>query len=282
MPVTGMRGGVSSNTPAGTWSDDASLTLCTAEALVPTLDVQRMGALFVRWLQEGYWSAHGTALDVGRATRTSIERLAQGVPPSASGLTGEHDNGNGALMRILPVALRFPNAPLQELLPRTHQVAGITHAHPRSHVACGIYVAIAQHLLLGEDALSAYKNTLPQVRNAYSAQPFTNELSHFERVFSGSIHGLRRDEVHSDGYVVSTLEAALWCLLTTSSYKEAVLKAVNLSSDTDTTAAVTGGLAGIVYGPQAIPTEWLRQLARPQDITALGERLHAAVASEHP
>jgi ADP-ribosylglycohydrolase len=164
-----------------------------------------------------------------------------------------------------------------KLIERVHQVSCITHAHVRSQIACGIYISIAVCLLQGLEPRAAYLQGLQNVKPIYSKPEYAPEISHFERVLSGEIDNLSVDSIRSSGYVVDTIEASLWCLLNSSSYTEAVLKAVNLGDDTDTTAAVTGGLAGIYYGIENIPAAWIDGIARKEDIINLAARLEAAI-----
>jgi ADP-ribosyl-[dinitrogen reductase] hydrolase len=160
-------------------------------------------------------------------------------------------------------------------------VSAITHGHARSQMACGIYISIAVALLEGADLQTAYLQALEQSQIIYSAREYILEKPHFGRIFSGQLANLPVEEINSGGYVIDTLESSLWCLLNSSSYSEAVLKAVNLGGDTDTTAAVTGGLAGIYYGVENIPSEWINKIARKQDIVNLAERFAAAVYPEN-
>ena len=136
-------------------------------------------------------------------------------------------------------------------------------------MCCGVYCLMIGALLQGLPAREAYLGTMEKTKRLYGLAPFAEEFSHFDRLFAGTIDSLPEDAVESDGYVLHTLEAALWCLNTTGSYGEAVLKAVNLGWDTDTTAIVTGGLAGTLYGLNAVPQEWRDQIARKEDIGAL-------------
>jgi ADP-ribosylglycohydrolase len=207
----------------------------------------------------------------------AIEKLHNGVPPLQAGDTVERSNGNGSLMRILPLAYYHKTLEFQALLERVHQVSCITHAHPRSQMACGIYISIAIALLEGKNPQAAYQEGLDRVEPYYQKHPYSQERSHFERILSRNINALPVASIHSEGYVIDTLEASLWCFLNTSSYAEAVLKAVNLGEDTDTTAAVTGGLAGIYYRVENIPIEWIDIPARKDDIVDLAERLDSAI-----
>ncbi|MGB3656194.1 MAG: ADP-ribosylglycohydrolase family protein [Rivularia sp. (in: cyanobacteria)] len=276
-PVTSMLGYGTWDVPAGTWSDDSSLTFCLAESLCNGFSLDNIAKSFWRWYHEGYWTASGEVFDIGNTTFLAIADYQRGIPPMLAGGKSENSNGNGSLMRILPMAYCYKKWNFSELISRTHCCSCITHAHLRSQMACGIYVSIAVCLLSGEKPQEAYKQGLEKIQTIYTAAEYAGEISHFNKVFSGEIAKLSVDEIQSSGYVIHTLEASLWCLLNSSSYPEAVLKAVNLGGDTDTTAAVTGGLAGIYYEIENIPREWIEQIARKQDIMDLAKRFDEAV-----
>ncbi|MBD2517661.1 ADP-ribosylglycohydrolase family protein [Nostoc sp. FACHB-973] len=276
-PVTTMLGYGTWNQPPGTWSDDSSLSFCLAESLCRGYSLEAIANSFWRWYKEAYWTPRGDVFDIGQTTHTALMRLKQGVVAHQAGGKVENSNGNGSLMRILPMAYCHRSLTLGELLARVHDVSGITHAHRRSQMACGIYISIAVCLLEGADLQTAYLQGLQDIQTIYSVREFLLEKPHFGRVFSGEIAKLPVEEINSGGYVIDTLESSLWCLLNSSSYSEAVLKAVNLGGDTDTTAAVTGGLAGIYYGVENIPRQWMNQIARKQDIIYLAERFARAV-----
>ncbi|MEH2250747.1 ADP-ribosylglycohydrolase family protein [Nostoc sp.] len=278
-PVTTMLGYGTWNQPSGTWSDDSSLSFCLAECLCRGYSLDAIANSFWRWYKEAYWTPRGDVFDIGQTTHTAIMRLKQGILPHQAGGKVENSNGNGSLMRILPMAYCHRNLTLDELLARVHDVSAITHAHARSQMACGIYISIAVALLEGADLQTAYLQALQDIQTIYSVREFLLEKPHFGRVLSGEIAKLPVEEINSGGYVIDTLESSLWCLLNSSSYSEAVLKAVNLGGDTDTTAAVTGGLAGIYYGVENIPRQWMNQIARRQDIIYLAERFAKAIYS---
>ncbi len=278
-PVTTMLGYGTWNQPPGTWSDDSSLSFCLAECLCRGYSLDAIANSFWRWYKEAYWTPRGDVFDIGQTTHTAIMRLKQGVVPHQAGGKVENSNGNGSLMRILPMAYCHRSLTLGELLARVHDVSAITHAHVRSQMACGIYISIAVALLEGADLQTAYLQGLQDIQTIYSVREFLLEKPHFGRVLSGEIAKIPVEEINSGGYVIDTLESSLWCLLNSSSYSEAVLKAVNLGGDTDTTAAVTGGLAGIYYGVENIPKQWMNQIARRQDIIYLAERFARAVYS---
>ncbi len=277
-PITGMVGYGTYNVPPGTWSDDSSLALCLAEVLAGgRLELSEVARRFVSWLDEGYWTPYGNAFDVGRATWEAIKRLKAGVEPREAGGKREFDNGNGSLMRILPLVFYLESKPREEQFTTTHDVSCLTHAHPRSQIACGIYIQVALNLLKGDEPKTAYEDAKAVCERYYENSDFAAELPHFKRILKSDVARFRESEIVSSGYVVHTLEASLWCLLRHDSYKDTVLAAVNLGGDTDTTGAVAGGLAGIHYGQESIPEDWVAQLARVDDITALCERLYEAM-----
>jgi ADP-ribosylglycohydrolase len=267
------------NQPAGTFSDDSSLTFCLAEALCDGFDLNAIAQNFVRWRASNYWTAAGAVFDIGNATRHAIDRLEQGVKPDLAGGSEASANGNGSLMRIAPLLFYLLDKPVQERFEITRQVSSITHRHIRSTIACFYYLEFALQLLAEADKFEIYKNLQSEIsRHLNSLEIWPQEIACFDRLLKGNIYELPEQEILSSGYVVSTLEASIWCLLTTGNYRDAVLKAVNLGEDTDTTAAVTGGLAGLLHGIESIPEEWKNQLARNEDIAALSERLGEAMA----
>jgi ADP-ribosylglycohydrolase len=279
-PVTDMIGYGTYNLPAGTWSDDSSLTFCLAEALTQDFDLNVIGQNFVKWAHESYWTPHGKVFDIGIATQRAISRLAKGEKPELAGGYNETDNGNGSLMRILPLLFYLLDKPINERYGITKKVSSITHGHIRSVISCFYYLEFAKQILAGKDKFEIYKNLQTEISNYLTSLAINpTEIAKFDRLLKGDIAKLDEDEIQSSGYVLHTLEASIWCLLTTDSYKDAVLKAVNLGKDTDTTGAVTGGLAGLLYGIDNIPKNWLQQIARYDDIENLAERLAYKLAS---
>jgi ADP-ribosylglycohydrolase len=178
------------------------------------------------------------------------------------------DNGNGSLMRILPVALRFASESPEQLVETAHRVSRLTHGHPRSQLACGYLCLLAAQLLRGLSPRASYEQTNLLVRSLYRDPSWRDELPVFDRLLSGRIDTLSRESISGSGYVVSTLESSVYLLLRSTSYAQAVLDAVNLGEDTDTTACVTGGLAGVWFGVASIPADWLAPLARRAELAS--------------
>ena len=214
------------NRPAGTWSDDTSMMLATLDSLTDCgghVDEDDMREKFNDWLTHGAYTPDGVVFDVGR---TCMNALGYG-----HGLDGEYDNGNGSLMRIAPLA--FFDVDDNDI----HVASAITHAH---HISC--------------EACVTYVHALRLLSQGASPREAVTQVGY------GNIWERSETDVPSSGFVTHTLEAAFWCLTTTNSYKNCVLKAVNLGDDTDTTAAVAGALAGLTYGFDAIPPEWVETM----------------------
>ena len=235
--------------PAGSWSDDTSLTLATMDSITACggIDLEGMMMNFALWLRGGEFTPFGYSFDVGGGTAKGISRYISGFDVTECGLSDFSNNGNGSLMRILPLA--FTPCTMDEIA----AVSALTHGHEYSIHACQIQVAIAKRLLNGEGIAKALKNVM-------TSEPFCNfeEYKHLLNVGT-----MKRKEISGSGFVLHTLTAALWCLLRTTSYRECIMTAAGLGLDTDTVGAVAGGLAGIIYGShgnRGIPKMWVKEL----------------------
>lgn len=268
-PVASMRGAGTWNQLPGTWSDDGSMTLASADVLTTDgWDLGRMMDGFRRWLDAGWWSARGKVFDIGKATSQSIDAYAINGDWRSSGRTSELSNGNGSLMRCLPVSLWLAGESATDRIRMAGEASALTHAHVRSRLCCAWHAQWCDAVMGGADIRAAAATTSERLRRKVPVA----ERIHLARIIDGAIFDLPRDQVSSSGYVVSTLEAALWCLANQPSFEQAVLSAVNLGDDADTTGAVTGGMAGWLYGAQAIPAEWLAALPRQTEILDLADR----------
>ena len=277
-PVTDMRGYGVFNLPAGSWTDDSSLTLALLDSIKSqgTIDLDHIMGNFVKWLDKGEFTPFGYAYDIGNGTMWAIRKYKLDKRPTKCGGTEEWNNGNGSLMRIMPACL-FAYAKQMnddEAIQTVHQVSSLTHAHIRANIACGLYYFMVKTILDGEGGLQDRLQAGLTYGFAYYEQTLSDpeNLKNFDRLRDlKQFAQLPVDKIRSSGYVVDTLEAAVWSLITTASFEAALLKAVNLGEDTDTVGAVAGGLGGLFYGYQGIPAQWVNALQKKEWIESLCE-----------
>ena len=275
-PVTTMVGYGQFDVPAGTWSDDSSLSLCLAESLCNGYDLNDISNNFIKWMFEGYWTPFNKAFDIGNTTYFAIVNLRNGISPHLAGMDRERDNGNGSLMRILPLVPYILNMKEEDRFRIIGEVSSLTHRHPRSILACIALCEFAIQYINLQSVEEAYQAMQQTILQLLKKEMFIEEDIPFKRLVSLSYEEFKAIElkdIRSTGYVIDTLEASLWCIFNTTSYKDAVLKAVNLGDDANTVGAITGGLAGIIYGYDTIPSEWLEVLAKKDDIIELADKL---------
>ena len=270
-PVTSMRAFGTWNQPAGTWSDDSSLLLCSAESLLtkPAFDSDDMGRRFVEWRKAERWTPWGSVFDIGATTNEALMKITRGTTAELAGGIDVTCNGNGSLMRIIPVALHSAALTVPAMLDRVQRASAITHRHVRSQMACGLYSLLTRRLLMGESRPEAWTQAKEDFQRHYTAREWAAEMPTFSELLTADLTKTEEADIISGGYVLHTLTASIWCLLNTCNFSEAVLRAVNLGADTDTTGCVTGGLAGLHYGHGAIPPEWTAVLARKGDLDCL-------------
>lgn len=258
--VTGMTGGGAHNRPAGTWSDDTALMLGLADSITDGhLDMQRAALNAINWLHDGQWTSDGVVFDVGNATHLAVSHLTAGCPPEEAGGTNERSNGNGSLMRIAPLVILLQELPQGKRFELVRRASSMTHRHAHSVAACTFWCEMLLGALAGKSPADAYADVCA-ARPVYEAHFGAENLTPYARFLSGVLGELPEDAIGSSGWVVHTLEAATWCMLTTASFEEAVTRAVNLGDDSDTTGCVTGAWAGLWYGEASIPTAWLSTL----------------------
>lgn len=276
--VTGMEGHGTYDMPPGTWTDDGSMTLATLDSIreLGKIDLEDIMTGFVNWYEDGEYTQYGEAFDMGNTCSTAIERYEKEHDISKCGGTSEHSNGNGSLMRIIPACLFAYKKKLsdEDAISMIHEVSGLTHNHLRSKVACGLYYFCIKSILdVSGDIKERVQNGL-SAGFAFYENDIANltELAYFGRLRNMDVFAtLDESDIKSSGYVVDSLEAAIWCLVTTESFQDCVLKAVNLGDDTDTVAAISGGLAGIFYGYENIPSDWLEIIKKRDWIEKLCE-----------
>lgn len=264
-PVSGMRGYGTHGQPAGTWSDDSSLALVTLQSLLGGYSPKAIMTGFQKWRSDNHMTPHGQVFDIGVTTAHAIRRAAHGVEPVLCGGASESENGNGSLMRILPLSIFVSRRDSAEIIRRSFEISSLTHAHFRSRLCCAYYSLLVRGILDGMDLERAMQEATRDLDPAIPPE----ERKILASILDGTV--LERDEryISSGGYVVHTLEASLWCCHRYPDFSAAVLAAVNLGADSDTTGAVTGGLAGLIHGFGSIPQEWVEQLARSGEVLRL-------------
>lgn len=264
--------------PAGTWSDDGAQALCLLDSLLrcDALDLQDFGDSLLRWHNQGYMTPDGRVFDCGVQTHMALARLLSGALPENAGGNGERDNGNGSLMRVLPLAL-WHRGTDAELVRDAHTQSLVTHGHVRSQVCCALYCLWARELLVNARNTKldwrdiAEKKLLAIYSNMDGAEAFPAEYAHELQQILG--YGIFR-EPQGTGYVVDSLWSARHALRA-GSYEEVVRSAIRYGHDTDTTACIAGGLAGIRFGVDRIPSRWKAALRGKEIYFPLIEKLFA-------
>lgn len=232
----------SHNMPIGSWSDDSSLMLCLLETINENgLDYSLLSKKMIDWLFNAYITPTGKTFGIGRTCLLSIGKLKKGISYLESGEINEKSNGNGSLMRILPLVFYLQDD--NEKYIQIQTCSAITHAHKISQLACCIFVEYFHQLIKCNDKFLAYSNMQKKILSYFKNE----ELSAFDRILKSKIYELPESEISGLGYVVSTLECSLWCFINSSNYEECVKKAICIGNDTDTNAAIAGSLAGYYY-----------------------------------
>ncbi|PXW53729.1 ADP-ribosylglycohydrolase family protein [Methylobacterium sp. B4] len=264
-PITDMIGGGPFNLRPGVWTDDTSMALCLADSLIACggLDERDLLQRFCRWFREGENSVTGRCFDIGNVTATALTHFEQTGDVHA-GPTDRMTAGNGSLMRLSPVAVRYWNDS-DGLRNAARRQSYTTHGAQEAVDASEAFSAILASAIQGRP--------LTDVLGASYGHALCNGV---QAINQGSWKGKHRDDIQSSGYVLHSLEAALWCIGSSGSFSEAVLKAVNLGDDSDTTAAIVGQLAGAFYGLSGIPERWRKRLAWNDRIEGLADRLFTA------
>ena len=276
-PSTGFRRS-HPGVPPGTWSDDGAQGLCLLDSLLHCgeLDLKDFGARLLRWLDSGYLAPDSSVFDCGIQTKQALTRLREGTPAARSGGRDERDNGNGSLMRTLPLAL-WHRGDNRQLVLDAHNQSQVTHGHPRSQVACALYCLWARQLLYHGDN-DGWNAAVTRLEEIYREE---RPGIHDAGAFLGELNSILKYENASapqgSGYVVDTLWSARHAL-ESGDYAAVVRAAIRLGNDTDTTACVAGGLAGIRGGLEGIPERWRSKLRGKELYAPLLERLSARIS----
>lgn len=258
-PLCDMVGGGPFGLAAGTWTDDTSMALALADTLAgkATFDARELMNRFVNWWRWGAYSPTGECFDIGLTTRTALAQFERDGNPIA-GSTDPQSAGNGSLMRLAPVAIWGVARGEATMRAAAREQSATTHGAPACVDACEGYALILHAAIRG----SGFEEALCAATRVVATEPIG-------AILAGSWRGKARHEIASSGYVAHSLEAALWCVAETESFRDAVLLAANLGDDADTTAAITGQLAGALYGADGIPMDWRAKVAWSERIAEM-------------
>jgi ADP-ribosyl-[dinitrogen reductase] hydrolase len=280
-PLTDMVGGGPFGLKAGQWTDDTSMALCLAESLLECggFDARDQMRRYCRWQHEGYLSSTGTCFDIGGTVSSALRRFereenASGHGDPYAGSTDPHTAGNGSLMRLAPVPLFFAAAGPQEAIARAAESSRTTHGAAAAVDSCRYMAALILGALAGASKaeLLAPFFAPAGASEIWQAAPLAKPVA---AVAAGSFRTKPDGQIRGTGYVVASLEAALWAFARSSSFEEGALLAVNLGEDADTTGAIFGQLAGAFYGESGIPARWLDKLCRRDFIAGLADQLRS-------
>lgn len=267
-PVTGLSEGGVHGARLGEWSDDTAMAFCLAESLIRHRgwDAADAADRFRQWYRAGYWSSRDHCFDIGNATRAAIERFEQNGDPYA-GSTDVDQAGNGSIMRLAPIVLFYHDRP--ELFERVEQSSLLTHGALTCLQSCRLMAQVMRGCLLEMD-----KADILSTAWLGACQPDGGFVPEVAEIAACRFMDKREDDILSTGYVIHTLEAALWAWASTNTFREAVLLAVSLGDDTDTVGAVTGQIAGTFHGFGNIPREWSDVLMYRRRLIRTTEQLY--------
>ncbi|MFZ5828461.1 MAG: ADP-ribosylglycohydrolase family protein [Planctomycetota bacterium] len=256
-PVTGYRDGGPHPIPAGAWTDDTSMALALADSIAEVgWNINDQAERYLRWRDAGAYSVTGTCFDIGTTTSRALSRFERTRDARSSGDPSEHASGNGSIMRLAPVPIRYYRLlsnGLEELVQKALESSLPTHASPQCLSACVYMTLILSGLIEGRSCEEVLDPLWPPLHLAHAIAPFHPEVA---EVTQGSFRLKQPPRILGSGYVVQSLEAALWAFHNAEDFRNAVLRAVNLGDDADTTGAVCGQLAGACWGESAIPADW--------------------------
>ena len=284
-PVKDMLGFGTHNQPKGTWSDDSSMILATIDSMYNNQDnflsdkiinYNDLMDRFLNWKLKSDYTPHGKLFDIGNSTSAALSKYQNDKNNVFCGADNINSNGNGSLMRILPISLctyfckheSYAGTLYVDNYEVIKNISSLTHSHVLSVMSCYIYSYLINSYLMTININKAYERTREHFKLVFEGKinkdygNIIDNKKYFNRLIYNDISTLTKEDIKSSGFVVDTLEASIWCVLTSNNYKDAVLKAVNLGDDTDTVGALTGALAGLIYGINDIPTNWLNRLQR--------------------
>lgn len=270
-PLTDMVGGGPFNLEVGQWTDDTSMALCLASSLLEQadFDVHDQMLRYERWQTQGYWSSNGRCFDIGNTVSQALRRFKQ-TGDAIAGSTAAHSAGNGSIMRLAPIPMFYFSASQAQVEQQAAASSITTHGAIECVDACRLLAAILQRALGGE----------PKEAVLFSDNQAFVGTEKIVAIAQGEYRDKAASDIRGTGYVVDSLEAALWCFYHTDSFGEAILLAANLGDDADTTAAICGQVAGAFYGKSGIPSSWLAHLTMSEEISQIALTLYQQSATE--
>ncbi len=273
-PIQDMVGGGPFGLKPGQWTDDTAMALCLADSLLAcqAFDAKDQMDRYTRWYQEGYLSSTGECFDIGNTVRTALDRYAATGDPMA-GSTDPHSAGNGSLMRLAPIPMACAGAP-DAAIAHAALMSRTTHGATEAVDACRYFAGLMVGALNGTPREELLAPLYHPVNEQWPERALTPKI---EAVAAGSFTHRAPPDIRGAGYVVQSLEAALWAFANTNDFRAAVLAAANLGDDADTTAAITGQLAGAYYGESTIPATWRERLAMRDTIERMADGLQKKV-----
>lgn len=261
-PITEMIGSEKTQQQAGSWTDDTSMEIATIDSFIQNneFDYSDIMTKWCDWLNKGEYTPNGDCFDVGRTCLRACRNFTTGIEPVKCGLDSINSNGNGSMMRILPVALYsyYKKLSDEEMRKLSDDISSLTHRHDVSKLGCYMYNKFIMNLLSGMTKEEAYKYMQKDDYSMYSKESILT----YNRLLNSDISKCNINDISSSGYIVDTWECVLWIILNAKSYKDVIIASTNIGNDTDTIGAIAGSMAGIIYGYESIPKLWLNKLVK--------------------
>lgn len=265
--------------PLDTWSDDTSMTLATTLSIIEknNIDYNDIMNNFVKWYEKAKFTATDKCFDIGITCSSALYNFNGNNAPEC-GLSDVRSNGNGSLMRMLPIAFYcyYKKLTNEQIYVLVKNILSLTHSHEISILGCYIYTKYIMFLLDGNDKFESYKMLKQVDYNMFSVET----INIYNRILKKDIYKLRNKEIKSSGYVVDSLEAVLWVILNTNDFSSSILTAVNLGEDTDTIGAITGSISGLIYNFEDIPSKWIENLKKKDYLIELSNRFEKIISME--
>ena len=267
------------NVPAGSWSDDTSMIVASMVSMINNngdINLKDFMDNFMDWLQNSKYTSIDKTFGVGGIIYDSLLRYHNGMPLSNCGGKQFMDNGNGSLMRILPVSLFciFNNCDEIQTVNIINQASAITHAHDISKMGCYIYTEFLRKIVFDSSPQEAFYSI---IKIDYSKYYSREALAAYSKLLNPEFLNIKDDNINESGYVVDTLEASIYSILNTETYEESIKCAVNLGYDTDTVAGITGSISAILYGENSIPKRWLTKLKKREQLEQLADKFMSSL-----